>query len=82
LQTLDGSANRGIEPRAAAIKMRENRCTHARVPEFADMLRGAGHRSVWTLAGKELADLVCHIDEFVHWLGVCALRQRKLPSRF
>src|SRR5262249_15258173 len=70
LQFLERRANVRIQSGAALRKVREDRCAHPRVPEFLDVLGGAGDSLLGALAREEFADLVGHINELLimrHW---------------
>ena len=56
----------GIEPRAAMGEMLGHHGAHARVPEFADVIRCARDRLVGRLNLEEVRDLVRHADQRIH----------------
>src|SRR5580693_7399143 len=58
-----------IETSAAFSEMRENFGAHPRVPELDDVAGYAGNAILVRLDGKEFADLVGHMDEFVRRHG-------------
>src|SRR5258708_7234406 len=79
LQRFNGAADIRIETRTAGVEMRQDCGTHARIPEFPDVLGDAGHCLAITLALEEPADLIGHIDQPVRRHG--RLLARRLPGR-
>ena len=62
---LHGFPDERIEPLAALAQMMDDFLSHARVPEFGEMIGDSGDRRFMPLGREEFADLVCHIDQFL-----------------
>jgi hypothetical protein len=68
-QTLDRSTGNGVQSFAACFQMREDLLAHSRIPEFIDVIRRPHGGSLSSLARKELAYLISHVNQLVkrHW---------------
>jgi len=60
-QLADGIANCWIKIGTPRLDIGEYRGAHPGVPEFLEMIGDRLDRLVMSLAGKELADLICHV---------------------
>jgi len=53
-----------VEPLAALLQMIDDFLSHARRPEFGEVIGNAGDSRFVLLGCEEFADLISHIDEF------------------
>jgi len=63
LHDLHGFPDKRIEPLAAFAQMMDDFLSHARVPEFGEMIGDPGDRLFMLLGRKEFSGLICPIDQ-------------------
>jgi len=64
-ERLDRFPDERIEPLAPFVQMMDDFLSHARVPEFGEMIGDPGDRRFMLLGREEFSDLICHIDKLL-----------------
>jgi hypothetical protein len=59
---LHGFPDQRIESLAAFAQLPDDFLSHARIPEFGEMIGDPGDRRFMLLGREEFSDLICHVN--------------------